>query len=302
MDTEKPKRGEKLWGDSPFIYSKELNGISDERLISYAEEFYNKGYLHIKSGVSEEILSAAKNAYQEWCENKVIDEPRPDGRLPRVVNLHSERDELKSLYASSDEVTKVVDFLFGYKSSVYTSLTFQYGTEQPLPRDTPVFRTEPEEFYFGVWFALEDATEENGCLMALEGAHKHPWVDPIEFAKNNLESWDDLHPHGTPLWNTYQDKVVEIAKRNGHREVLIPAKAGDVVIWHPQLPHGGSKIKKPDKTRMSCVFHVVPEGVPVYQADVFFKEDANPARKSNFSYYEYKARQFVKTAAHFGNN
>ena len=45
---------------------------------------------------------------------------------------------------------------------------------------------------------------------------------------------------------------------------------GDVLIWHPQLPHGGGQIADRTRTRNSIVMHTVPEGVPVYHAYAFF--------------------------------
>ena len=304
MEDLKPVPGERLWGDTPEGYERGIAGVTDPELLAAADSFYNRGFAQLKGAVSHEQIDEVAKAYAEWCEeNKDKNQStRTDGRLPRVVNLHSARDELKALYASNKNVLKVVDFLFGYKSSVYTSLTFQFGTEQPLHRDTPVFRTEPEEFYFGVWFALEDATEENGCLTALEGGHKQEWVDPYEFAEANLESWDELKAYGPPLWSPYQREITITAKAAGCEQIMIPAEKGDVIIWHPQLPHGGSKVNNPEKTRLSAVFHVVPERVPVYQADVFFNRNSEPSRVPSFKYSEFDGVEFVRNGALFGKN
>jgi hypothetical protein len=138
------------------------------------------GFVHLRGAVPENLIDQAISAYEHWCESADVEKMggRVDGRRPRVVKLHTYKVELKDLYALSNDVTRVVDYRFGYKSSVYTSLTFQYGTEQPFHRDTPVFRTEPEDFYCDVWFALEYADERNGALRALRGGR----VDPFNFA------------------------------------------------------------------------------------------------------------------------
>lgn len=299
-----PGAGERLWVDDLQEFGRRLNATADQALRVLACRFQRDGYVHLKGVVDAGLVAEAIRAYNEWCADTPKDslKIRPDGRNPRIVNLHGERNEIKNLFTRSEEVLRVLDFLFGYRASVYTSLTFQYGTEQPLHRDTPVFRTEPEEFYFGVWYALEDADEENGCLMAVPGGHRVARLDQYEFAKQRVDDVSSIPPTAGPLWTQYQDAVVKECKECGCEPVLLPAKAGDVIIWHPELPHGGSPIKDTTKTRNSVVFHVTPEDVPVYQADVFFNEKSQPSRKSAFTYETYEGRQFVSNRANVGSN
>jgi phytanoyl-CoA hydroxylase len=47
--------------------------------------------------------------------------------------------------------------------------------------------------------------------------------------------------------------------------------AGDCLILHPRLPHGGGVIRDKSKTRCNIVMHTTPEGVPVYHQDAFFR-------------------------------
>jgi phytanoyl-CoA hydroxylase len=61
--------------------------------------------------------------------------------------------------------------------------------------------------------------------------------------------------------------------------------AGDAVIWHPQLPHGGTVINAPDRTRYSLVFHTTPEGVPVYHQDVFFRPNRQAPETPTWGYF-----------------
>ncbi len=299
-----PKVGERLWLDDSDAFKARQATTNDPLLIEHAQHLREHGFVHLKGVVSEAMIDKAVAAYKQWCEN-LDGDPRTirgDGRNPRVVNLHGDRDEFKSLFTSSPDFLRVLDYLMGYRASVYTSLTFEFGTEQPLHRDTPVFRTEPEEFYYGVWFALEDADERNGCLQVLKGGHKDGRVDPFEFAMSHNVGPEDIVPSAGPLWAPYQNALVAKCREEGCPLELLPAKKGDVIIWHPQLPHGGSSIKNPDRTRMSTVYHVVPEGVPVYQADVFFNPGAKPERKSNFKYTNYDGREFVQKVANVGKN
>ena len=63
------------------------------------------------------------------------------------------------------------DFLYGVKTSLYTSLFFSRGTEQRIHIDIPFFWTYPKNRYFGVWTALEDVDMNNGPLRVLERGH-----------------------------------------------------------------------------------------------------------------------------------
>lgn len=299
-----PGPGETLWTDDLARFNEGLEGISDEVLISAAHALREDGFVHLRNVIDPDVIINAESGYERWCAQADPEKlgVRNDGRRPRVVNLHGGSNEIKDLFAKSGEALRVMDFLFGYRTSVYTSLTFQYGTEQPLHRDTPVFRSEPEEFYFGCWFALEDADERNGALMALRGSHKGARVDPITFRDQHPDLYQKLKPGGEPLWKPYQAAVVDAALKEGCEKILIPASRGDCVIWHPQLIHGGSKIGDPQRTRLSVVFHVVPEGVPVYQADVFFSNEVIPDRSSPFKYEVYEERMFVKRSPAIGAN
>jgi phytanoyl-CoA hydroxylase len=70
-------------------------------------------------------------------------------------------------------------------------------------------------------------------------------------------------------------------------------KAGDTVIWHPELPHGGSPANDPSRTRWSSVFHCAPVDVQVHQHDRFFLHDGEAAPADRYGYFERNGRQFA---------
>jgi phytanoyl-CoA hydroxylase len=59
------------------------------------------------------------------------------------------------------------------------------------------------------------------------------------------------------------------------------------VLWHPQLPHGGSYIKEPARTRNSLVVHSTPTGTPVYQKNAFFNPHAPFSDSPGWAYWQY---------------
>ncbi len=96
------------------------------------------------------------------------------------------------------------------------------GGEVVWHQDATFLHTEPSRV-LGMWFALEDATRENGCLWGLPGGHMAglksrflrapgggvetiidddtPWSEgdfvPLEVAKGSLIIFDGMFPHGS---------------------------------------------------------------------------------------------------------
>jgi len=93
-----------------------------------------------------------------------------------------ESPDVEEVFLSSTRALRIQDALFGAPTSLYTSLFFMRGSNQPLHRDIPQFTTVPQNHYFGMWVALEDADEDNGPLTLIRGGHRVPWVDPHELA------------------------------------------------------------------------------------------------------------------------
>jgi phytanoyl-CoA hydroxylase len=191
------------------------------------------------------------------------------GREKRLVNFHLWSENAMAL-GTSERTMRVLDYLFGREAAIYTSLTFKYGTQQPVHKDTPHFATWPPNYFFGVWTALEDVHPDAGPVFYHRGAHRLR-VDRRPFAEEarcRIPAASDEVQHALAL-DLYNGAVIREAPAAG--DVVIPAlEAGDVLIWHPEMPHGGSPARDPLRTRWSIVFHCAPVDVQVFQHDRFF--------------------------------
>ena len=104
--------------------------------------------------------------------------------------------------------------------SMYIFKQPNIGGEVTCHQDSTFLYTEPTDI-LGLWFALEDATVENGCLWAIPGGHRHglksrwvrtpeggmkfeifdaePWPEdqlvPLEVSKGSLIVLNGLLPH-----------------------------------------------------------------------------------------------------------
>jgi ectoine hydroxylase-related dioxygenase (phytanoyl-CoA dioxygenase family) len=269
---------------------------TDPTLLRHLTEMLEQGYTVVRDTVSSVMIDRAIDAHETWAALHKIEAERwrgPDGFRGRVTNLHLIVPEIATLFSRNPKALAVQDFFFNRRTSVYTSLFFERGTEQPIHQDVPLFYTLPDHHYFGMWVALEDADEENGALAVIEGGHKVelPNVEAIGLGK--YARLEDIPPTDKDLWNAYQEGIVERCMAKGLKVKSVPVKRGDTLIWHPLLPHGGSKRGDTSRSRRSIVFHTVPEGAPVFQQDYFFNPRRGRDPKPRWTYRSFEGRLFA---------
>ncbi len=250
-----------------------LHSNLSEPAMRHASNIVALGYTVIPSVVSPEharkVIAEFHRFYQQNA--TIFDQHRSErGVLPRFTNLHTAMPILTQLFTRNKLLLEVQDFLFGRPTSLYTSLYYERGSEQPAHRDTPVFCTRPEYNYFGNTVYLDGAGENNGCLEVLAGGHLVGELDREAIAIARHGSLDGLPQLDGNTWDDYQKGVVDRCKKRGLRAVKLYMNPGDCVIWHPQLPHGGTPIRDISMTRNSFVFHTAPVGARVYHQNVFF--------------------------------
>ena len=306
-DPERPLPRERIWIDRPDALERAKREAPTAEVGSHAIELIENGYTVIPGCVPPRDREAAVNGFRSWCERrfKEVSEYRVEmNRIPRIINLHREVPELLRLFSNNERALAVQDFCFGYRTSLYTSLFYETGSEQSLHRDAPYFRTEPENFFFGMWIALEDVDLDNGPLLIVPGSHRVRPIDPAALGAARRRRGLDIPPICAELWSEYQALVQERC-REANLSVARPLQVscGDTILWHPLAFHGGKSISDPGRTRMSIVFHTTPEGVPVYQSDVFFDGNSSPSRTSPFNYKNENGRFFVSgSEASFGQS
>ncbi|KAI1904754.1 hypothetical protein AGOR_G00008950 [Albula goreensis] len=116
------------------------------------------------------------------------------------------------------------------------------GGEVTPHQDATFLYTEPLGRVMGVWIALEDATQENGCLWFIPGSHK-----------NGITRRMVRTPKGTfPLTDfvgrerDYDDKLF----------IPAPVKKGGVVLIHGEVVHRSAQ-NTSDHSRHVYTFHIM---------------------------------------------
>ncbi len=231
---------------------------------------HENGFVVIDSHLGDLCDEAVQEFREIEARHPEILKREADGRYPRLINFHLASPKMLKLFTQNLLALAVQDAFFGQPSSLYTTLFYEKGSTQDLHRDTPYFTTRPEHQYLGVWTPLEDVDAENGPLMVMQYGHKLPEENREEIAHKLFG--DGPIPHTSDeLWIAYQDTVSRRGENEGLFKQYVPIKKGQTIIWHPQLPHGGSPIIDSGRTRLSLVQHVTPANYQVYGLEAFFK-------------------------------
>ena len=123
--------------------------------------------------------------------------------------------------------------------SMYIFKQPNIGGEVTCHQDSTFLYTEPIDIV-GLWFALEDATIENGCLWAIPGGHrrglKSRWVRSrdggMEFEIYDKEPWPE------------------------NELVPLEVKKGSLILLHGLLPHRSFENRSPH-SRHAYTLHLI---------------------------------------------
>jgi phytanoyl-CoA hydroxylase len=284
-----------LWIDRPGALEKiELASVGEFEK-SIARSLINSGIAVVRGAHDPGVCEAVIADYQRYsAKNSDYVKANLDssGREKRLTNFHHWSDAALQI-GTNPLIMSALDFVFNYETCVYTSLTFKYGTQQPVHRDSPHFATWPRGYFAGVWTALEPVNASNGPLFYHPSAHRFPIneADCYEAAKIRL-------PHASRpeqmllALDLYNGEIARTAPTIAE-PIIIPADVGDTVIWHPEMPHGGSPASKQMATRWSIVFHCSPVLVQVHQHDAFFGHDRNVEPAERYGYTEAYNRKIA---------
>ncbi len=122
------------------------------------------------------------------------------------------------------------------------------GGEVSAHQDHTFLWTDPPTVT-GFWFALEDATIENGCMWALPGGHAEPPRKRFHRAPGGGTSFEILDARDLPV------------------EGMVPleAPAGSCIVLHGLLPHRSGPNRSP-RSRLAYSLHVI-DGRARYRDD-----------------------------------
>jgi len=142
--------------------------------------------------------------------------------------------------------------------SMYLFKYARVGAEVGWHQDATYLRTDPPSVT-GFWLALDDADRDNGCLMALPGAHRGPLRQRFGYEGNELVTrtldsspWPPVEP------------------------VALEARRGTLVVLDGLLPHA-SAANRSTRPRHAYALHLI-DGRAEYAADNWLQRPDLPLR------------------------
>lgn len=181
--------------------------------------------------------------------------------------LHT-RDEIFTRFSSQPRIADVVASLDlrapVMLQSMYIFKNPFIGGDVGCHQDATFLYTDPISVV-GLWFALEDATIDNGCLWALPGGHRTPLRK--RFVRAQGGGTDFVPLDDTPLPDV----------QTSAPWVPLEAKKGTMVLLHGLLPHF-SCANRSARSRHAYSLHLVDDAC-VYPAENWLRrEPRNQAR------------------------
>lgn len=158
----------------------------------------------------------------------------------------------------------------GIIQSMYIFKPPRIGGEVVSHQDSTFIYTDPESCV-GFWFALEDATLDNGCMQFIPGAHKGP-----------LRARNYRRADGRLV-----TEVVDDTPWPEDQRVAAEAEAGTLVVFHGRTPHLSGP-NRSEKSRHAYTLHVIERGSR-YPAENWLQRGADlPLR--GFEPHPHRAR------------
>jgi phytanoyl-CoA hydroxylase len=127
--------------------------------------------------------------------------------------------------------------------SMYIFKQPKIGGEVTCHQDATFLFTQPL-WMVGLWFALEDATIENGCLWAIPGAHKEGLKSRFVRAESGGTRFEVIDESPWPEENL---QLLEVEK-------------GSLIVLDPLLPHLSRENRSP-KSRHAYTLHIIDASV-----------------------------------------
>lgn len=206
------------------------------------------GYVILKKFVPDDVVD-------EYCRVREVANGWERLACPYMII-----SELRSLCCFGP-LAAVLKDLFGEPMGVHLNLCTWTSTERDYHQDIYLNPPYVYNHYAAVWFALDSIHPDSGPFEFVSGSHRWGHLSREKvigallatgLATNNEVSY------GSWPWNS--EKLLtplfenEIKARGASPEKFLGDK-GDVLIWHSQLLHRGSRPNVPGMIRKSCIAH-----------------------------------------------
>lgn len=272
------------WCESPFFYdllNKQNLSDSERDLVT---QYHEEGYCIIDLGLSQTDLFNMRQEIDRINNSdtvKLQDSGYHYSKGKRIFEAWKSSDLLKSLSLNS-KILDILNLFYQKKPIPFQTITFNYGSNQPLHSDTIHFHSLPHRWLVGAWVALEDMDENNGSLIYVPKSHKLPVFDFYDLNVATPKFGEQFE-----AYSEYENFMAQLIDSKKLEKRILKCKAGSVLIWAANLVHGGDIIRDTNRSRYSQVTHYYFDGCDKYYAPMF-----SEAWKGSFSEKNLKEKNF----------
>ena len=246
-----------LPGFVPAAACEALKARAEELVAGFHPETVSIFTTHEQTRTSDDYFLSSGDQIRFFFEENAF---KPDGSLRqdkllsinKIGHAMHDLDPLFDRFSRTPELAALASEL-GVRQplliqSMYIFKQPYIGGEVNSHQDSTFLYTEPLTC-LGFWFALEDATLENGCLWALPGGHRLGLKKRFVRAEGGGMAFRVLDP--TPL----------------PEEGMVPleVKKGSLVVLHGALPHKSGANTSP-RSRHAYSVHLI-DGTASYPED-----------------------------------
>lgn len=218
--------------------------------------FVNDGYMILKGFYTQESVDRLNADIDRLLAERQLDF-NYTGR--KIMESYRHSEVVDKEFFRQPDLLNLLSFVMGRKILPFHTINFMEGSEQRPHSDSIHMSTEPQGYLIAVWTALEPISPDNGPLVFYPGSHRLPYITCNDYPSGNTR-W----AIGEESNRRYEDKIEEILAAHSFERQEFHAQAGDVLIWHANLIHGGSPILQAGSTRRSMAAHYFCEGVICY--------------------------------------
>ena len=290
-----------LWTDAPdamdIIAGRLSIGTLDEHDAALLTHWAEHGYVVLPRAIPDHLLDAARTeidrAYQGGfpsllfqCQsvspNDIPWLPEINTRPAKALDLHWLSLPIRELIFAAP-IVRFLQLLFERKPLASQSLGFLRGVDQPAHQDTAYVVYSHARRFAASWIALEDVSEAAGDSFYYPGSQT--FRDFVYADKHkSLHEALRMNIAGGTSFREAEDQhsrtLIRTAEEAHLPERRLVAKAGDVLMSHADLVHGGTP-GSGDATRRSVITHYCPADI----APLAFESGKSTLRKHEDSGY-----------------
>lgn len=175
------------------------------------------------------------------------------GSSDRIHGAHQKLSSARAVWLYPPVLNFLQNFFKDTPCACQT-LTYVNGSEQNAHQDSIHLTPYPNGFMCGVWCALEDVQENSGELFVYPGSHRSGSLRATPLGLHKVVNDDYSH------YAIFDQAIRDLIESEGYERLVYRPKAGQILVWHENLIHGGSPRIDQSRTRLSVVSHYFAKG------------------------------------------